>query len=125
MRKLHGQGGACLELNQIFDVQRSFDRQAGWNQYERCDTPEEIVAFMEHLTLKMIDELGEISRARKRFRRDGKALDIATLKKEMVDIFIFVMQGSMALKMDLEEEYLQRMRHNEQRFLRKAETARR
>jgi hypothetical protein len=125
MRKLHGQGGTCLELNQVFSVQRSFDRQAGWNQYERCDTPEEIVAFMEHLTLKMIDELGEISRIRKRVLRDGQALDIATLKKEMVDIFIFVMQGSMALKMGLEKEYTQRMRHNEQRFPKKAETVRR
>lgn len=114
-----------MELKQIFSVQRSFDRQAGWNQYERCDTSTEIVAFMEHLTLKMIDELGEISRARKKFLRDGQTLDIATLKKEMVDIFIFVMQGSMALKMDLEEEYMQRMKHNKQRFLKKAKTARR
>jgi len=111
-----------LGLNQILDVQRSFDRKAGWNQYERCGTQEEIVAFMEHLTLKMIDELGEISRVRKRFRRDGQTLDIATLKKEMVDLFIFVLQGTMALKMDLGDEYLQRMRHNEQRFLKKAET---
>ena len=114
-----------MKLNQIFGVQRSFDRQAGWNQYERCDTSTEIVAFMEHLTLKMIDELGEISRARKKFLRDGQTLDIATLKKEMVDIFIFVMQGSMALKMDLEEEYMQRMKNNKQRFLREAKTARR
>ena len=111
-----------MGLNQILDVQRSFDRKAGWNQYERCGTQEEIVAFMEHLTLKMIDELGEISRVRKRFRRDGQTLDIATLKKEMVDLFIFVLQGTMALKMDLGDEYLQRMRHNEQRFLKKAET---
>jgi hypothetical protein len=43
----------------------------------------------------------------------------------MVDIFIFVMQGSMALKMDLEEEYRQRMRQNEKRFLRKSQAMRR
>jgi len=108
-----------LGLNQLLEAQRSFDRQAGWNQYEQCDTSEKVVAFMEHLTLKMIDELGEISRARKKFRRDGQNLDVATLKKEMVDIFIFVMQGSMALNMDLEEEYKQRMRQNEKRFLKK------
>ena len=114
-----------MELVQLLEVQRSFDRQVGWNQYERCDTSESIVAFMEHLTLKMIDELGEISRARKKFRRDGQALDVATLKKEMVDIFIFVMQGSIALKMDLEEEYRQRMRQNETRFLNKSRAIRR
>jgi len=106
-----------LELGQIFENQRRFDRQTGWNRYEECDTPEDIVAFMEHLTLVIVDELGEISRARKRFLRDGQPLDTATLKKEMVDLFIFVMQGSMALKMDLEEEYMKRMKQNEQRFL--------
>jgi NTP pyrophosphatase (non-canonical NTP hydrolase) len=114
-----------LELNQLLEAQRSFDRQAGWNQYERCDSSEKTVAFMEHLTLKMVDELGEISRARKKFRRDGQPLDIATLKKEMVDLFIFVMQGSMALKMNLEEEYRQRMKQNEKRFLTEPQAKRR
>lgn len=106
-----------MELNQIFEVQRNFDRKVGWNQYEKCETPEEIVAFFEHFTLVMVDELGEISRTRKKFLRDKQNLDVATLKKELVDIFIFVMQGSMALIMNLEDEYMQRMKHNEKRFL--------
>ena len=108
-----------MELSDIFEAQKNFDRQVGWNRYERCDTPEETVAFMEHLTLAVVDELGEISRVRKKFLRDGLNLDTATLRKEFVDLFIFVMQGSMALKMNLEEEYNQRMRHNEKRFIRK------
>jgi hypothetical protein len=57
----------------------------------------------------LIDELGEISRVRKRYLRDKEVLDIATLKKEMVDIFIFVMQGSMCLDMNLEKEYIKRI----------------
>ncbi len=111
-----------MELSRIFEIQRNFDRQTGWNQYEQCDSPEKTVAFMEHLTLVLVDELGEVSRARKRYLRDKQPLDVATLKKEMIDMFIFVMQGSMALKMNLEEEYMQRMRQNEQRFLEKTET---
>lgn len=108
-----------MELSEVFEVQRNFDRKAGWNRYERCDTPEETVAFMEHLALAMVDELGEISRVRKKFLRDGLPLDTATLRKEFVDLFIFVMQGSMALKMNLEKEYNQRMRHNELRVIRR------
>ena len=108
-----------MELSRVFDVQKNFDRRVGWNRYERCDTSEETVAFMEHLTLAIVDELGEISRVRKKFLRDGQNLDTATLKKEFVDLFIFVMQGSMALKMNLEEEYMQRMKHNEERFIKK------
>lgn len=108
-----------LELHELLSIQKKFDRQAAWNQYEQCKTPKEIVAFMEHLTLVMVDELGEISRVRKRFLRDRQPLDTATLKKEFVDLLIYVMQGSMALKMNLEKEYLKRMRHNEQKFLTK------
>ena len=78
---------------------------------------------MEHLTLAIVDELGEISRVRKKFLRDRLSLDTATLRKEFVDLFIFVMQGSMALKMNLEEEYNQRMRRNEKRFIRKEKEA--
>ncbi|MDH5448479.1 MAG: dUTP diphosphatase [Candidatus Bathyarchaeota archaeon] len=108
-----------MELKQIFEIQKSFDRQVDWNSFEKCETPEEIVAFMEHFTLVMVDELGEISRVRKKFLRDKQPLDVATLKKELVDIFVFVMQGSMALKMNLEDEYAQIMRRNEERFLKR------
>jgi len=57
-----GRGGACLELNQIFQIQKDFDRRMGWNSYEKCETQRETVVFFEHLTLVMVDELGEISR---------------------------------------------------------------
>lgn len=111
-----------MELNQFFEIQKDVDRKMGWNKYERCRTPEEIMNFMEHFILVVVDELGEISRVRKKFQRDKQNLDVSTLKKEMVDIFIFVMQGSMALGMNLEEEYLKRMKHNEKRFLKALET---
>jgi NTP pyrophosphatase (non-canonical NTP hydrolase) len=110
-----------LKLSQLFEFQRSFDRKMGWNRYENCETPDDTVDFFEHFTLVMVDELGEISRVRKKFLRDKQPLDIPTLKKELVDIFIFVMQGSMALNMNLEEEYMQRMRQNKERFLKKRE----
>ncbi len=111
-----------MELNQFFEIQKDVDRKMGWNKYERCRTHEEIMNFMEHFILVVVDELGEISRVRKKFQRDKQNLDVSTLKKEMVDIFIFVMQGSMALGMNLEEEYLKRMKHNEKRFLKALET---
>lgn len=106
-----------MDFNRILETQREFDRKMGWNKYENCETPEEILDFMEHLILVTIDELGEISRVRKRFLRDKQSLDVSTLRKEMVDIFIFAMQGSMCLKMNLEKEYIGRMTHNKERFL--------
>ena len=106
-----------MELSQLFKVQMAFDRRLGWNRYEDCDTPEKVLGFMEHLVIVMVDELGEIARIRKRALRDKQTLEMDSLKKELVDIFIFLMQGCMALKMDLEREYLRRMESNKQRFL--------
>lgn len=91
-----------MELSQLFKVQRDFDRRLGWNRYEDCDTPEKVLGFMEHLVVVMVDELGEIARVRKKVLRDKQSFDMGVLKKELVDIFIFLMQGCMALKMDLE-----------------------
>jgi NTP pyrophosphatase (non-canonical NTP hydrolase) len=109
--------GTVLELNELVRIQRDFDRKLGWNKYEECRTEQEILGFMEHLILVIVDELGEISRVRKKFLRDKEGLDTSTLKKEMVDILIYAMQGSMALRMGLEKEYLDRMARNKERFL--------
>jgi len=38
-------------------------------------------------------------------------------------VFIFVMQDYMALNMNLNDEYLQRMGHNEERFLKEGNEA--
>jgi hypothetical protein len=59
-----------MELEQFFEVQRQFDRRLGWNTYENCNTSEEIMLFMEHFVLVMVEELGEISRIRKQYYRD-------------------------------------------------------
>ena len=71
---------ALLELKQIFEIQKNFDRQMGWNTYENCKTPEEIVDFLEHFVIVMVEELGEFSRERKQFLRDKQGLDIAAIK---------------------------------------------
>jgi len=105
-----------LELKEIFEVQRNFDRKRGWNLYESCKTPEEILGFMQHFVLVMVEELGEVSRVRKEFGRDKKSLNIKALKHEMVDLFVYLIQACMALDMNLEEEYLRKMTESEERF---------
>jgi NTP pyrophosphatase (non-canonical NTP hydrolase) len=105
-----------LELKQILEVQREFDRKLGWNTYEKCRTPEDILKFMEHFVLVTVEELGEISRIRKQYYRDGKSLAVEELKHELMDIFVYFMQACMALNVDLEEEYLKKLKYNEDRF---------
>jgi NTP pyrophosphatase (non-canonical NTP hydrolase) len=108
-----------LDLKQLFEIQRSFDRKVGWNAYEKCRTPEDILDFMEHFVCVMVEESGEIARARKEFLRDKQKFDASALKHELVDLFVYLMQGSMALNMDLEKEYKKKMRMFKTRFLNK------
>lgn len=105
-----------LELKEIFQIQRNFDRQRGWNNYENCGTPEEIADFVEHFVVVMVEELGELSRARKQFLRDKQVLDINALRHELVDIFVYFIQACMAVNMDLEKEFLRKKELDEGRF---------
>lgn len=109
-----------MNLKEISEIQRSFDRKRGWNRYEECETPSQILDFMQYFVLVMVEELGEVSRVWKQFLRDKRSLDVKTLKDEVVDLFVYLIQASMALNMNLEEEYLRKMRESEGRFPEKA-----
>jgi NTP pyrophosphatase (non-canonical NTP hydrolase) len=106
-----------MELKQIFELQKEFDRKLGWNTYEKCSTPEEELKFMEHFVLVMVEELGEISRVRKQYYRDKQDFVVKQLRYELVDVFVYFMQACMALNMDLEKDYLDKLGYNEKRFL--------
>lgn len=105
-----------MDLKEIIEFQRGFDRKRGWNQYEKCETPEEILDFMQHFVLVMVEELGEVARVRKQVLRDRKSLSMKGLKDEIVDLFVYLLQASIALHMNLEKEYLRKMKESEQRF---------
>ena len=72
---------------------------------------------MEHFVLVMVEELGEISRIRKQHCRDKQGFAIEELKHELIDVFVYFMQACMALDMDLERDYLEKMKYNEERFI--------
>ncbi len=105
-----------MDLNEILELQRDFDRKRGWNRYEKCGTPEELLDFMQHFVLVMVEELGEVARVRKQVLRDKQDLSVQALKDEIVDLFVYLLQACIALDMNLEEEYLRKMRESEQRF---------
>jgi len=109
-----------LELKQIFEIQRDFDRKLGWDAYEKCRTSEDALKFMEHFVLVMVEEPGEISRIRKQYYRDKQSFTVEELKHELIDIFVYFTQACMALNMDLEKDYLEKMKYNEKRFIHKS-----
>ena len=70
--------------------------------------------------LVMVEELGEISRVRKQYYRDKQSFTIEELRHELMDIFVYLMQACMALNVDLEKEYIKKMKYNEKRFIHKS-----
>ena len=106
-----------LELKQLFEIQSKFDRKLGWNAYEKCKAAEEKLKFMEHFVLVMVEELGEISRIRKQYFRDKQSFTTEDIKHELADIFVYLIQACMAANMDLEKDYLKKVKYNEQRFI--------
>jgi len=113
------EGDFPLELKQIMELQRGFDRKSGWNAYENRSAPEEALDFMEHFVLVTVEELGEIARVRKQYYRDKQNLVVERLTHELMDIFVYFMQACMALNIDVEKEYSKKLEHNEERFLHK------
>ena len=107
-----------MELKQLFELQREFDGKMGWDRYEKCKTPEEILAFMKHYIIVTVEELGEICRIRKEVERDKQDFDVKALKHELVDLFVYLMQACMAVDMDLEKEYLEKLKSSKERFVR-------
>jgi len=104
-------------LKHIFSYQREFDRKLGWNVYENLSTTKDIVDYMQLTVLKFTEEVGEIAQEIRRILRDKEPYNPKAFKHELADIFVYLIQASMALKMDLAQEYYEKMKMNEQRFL--------
>ena len=105
-------------LKHIFDCQREFDRKLGWNVYENLSTEQDIVDYMQLTVLKFTEEVGEIAQKVRRILRDKKPYNPEAFKHELADIFVYLIQASIALKMNLAQEYYEKLKMNEQRFLR-------
>jgi len=105
-------------LDRIFEYQRRFDRKLGWNVYEDITNEKEIVDYMQLTVLKFSEEVGEMAQETRRILRDKKPFEPEAFKTELVDIFVYLIQAAMALKMDLVEEYYEKMKMNEKRFIR-------
>jgi NTP pyrophosphatase (non-canonical NTP hydrolase) len=61
--------------------------------------------------------VGEIAQEIRRVTRDKQPYDPDSFKHELIEIFVYLIQASTALKMDLEKEYYRKMKLNEARFL--------
>ena len=116
-------------MKELLEFQKDFDKRHGW--YWGDSTDEKRLRDLQYATIAITGEIGEfanvLKKALREFNRngkvpkevevDGKSVDINTkLAEELADVFVYTLKISVALGIDLEKEYFEKMRKNETRF---------
>jgi NTP pyrophosphatase (non-canonical NTP hydrolase) len=113
-------------IKEILEYQKNFDIKHGW--YWGETTEEKKLGHLQYAVMAMTGELGEFANALKKAIRefnakktipkevetDGKIIDLESkLREEITDVFIYTVKVALALGMDLEKEYFDKMKKNE------------
>lgn len=106
-----------MTLKDIKQFQEIFDKKFKGN----IEFYEEIidnVVPLEHLIVCMLGEFGEFSNLVKKVKRGDFSLDEIReqMNEEFIDIFIYLVKIANQLNIDIEKEYLTKMKKNEKKF---------
>ena len=120
--KFEQQQNLSMEVKDLVKSQVEFDRRHGWDWSDASE--EEKVEHLQYLAVALCGEIGEfanlVKKIARRFRSKGELPSQAEwkeLKEELVDVFTYILKGAGELfKIDLEKEYLEKMKTNEERF---------
>ena len=110
-----------MDLKEITENQRKFDLEHGW--IWDVDDEKQLLERLKYVAIAINGEAGEFANILKKSMREdfpeGKlpsAEKMKEMKRELVDIFIYTIIASTAMKMDLEKEYLEKMETLRERF---------
>lgn len=109
------------EIKDIVKFQKEFDEKHGW--IWDSENPDKRMNMLKYGALALSGEVGEFANLVKKVWRqldhDGMKPDEEILKKmkeELVDVFIYIITLSENLNMNLEKDYFEKMKFNEERF---------
>ncbi|MGO9244361.1 MAG: MazG nucleotide pyrophosphohydrolase domain-containing protein [Verrucomicrobiia bacterium] len=104
-----------MDLKKIMQIQREFDQRHPGFYVEITD---DNIGELENLLVCLYGEAGEVSNLVKKIRRGDFALSSvkADLSEEIADVFIYLIKMCNQLHIDLEAEYVRKLRINEPRF---------
>ncbi|WP_102264781.1 MazG nucleotide pyrophosphohydrolase domain-containing protein [Mesobacillus jeotgali] len=107
-----------LTLQEIINRQKDFDKKHEGNNpfYEPITNMN--IEVLEHLIVCIVGEIGEFSNIVKKVKRGDFDLDMrrADLEEELTDVFIYLIKIAGQLNIDLEQQYLKKLRKNEIKF---------
>lgn len=105
-------------LEEFINYQKAFDEKhfGKFNWGQKID--DENIDVLEFLLISILGELGEASNIVKKILRGDTTLEEMRphLNEEITDIFIYLLKFIYQLDIDIEQEYLAKMKKNEERF---------
>jgi len=109
-------------MKAIFEFQKTFDAKRGWD-WSHAKNKKEQMQFLQHGTIALAGEVGEfaneLKKAIRHFESTGELPSkevYDNLKDEIVDVFIYVVKLSIALGLDLNTGYYNKMKFNDKKF---------
>ena len=109
-----------MHISEIMKMHENFENRHGWNARIGDKFSKAFMDMIFREVVLMAGELGEFANKAKKMRREGEwtESDIAELREELTDIFMYLLKTAATLDMDIEKEYLEKLKRNEERFKR-------
>lgn len=112
-----------MELQELFDLQRDFDRRHGWGV---DSVPiEHRMEVLEHQIIGLVGEVGELANLVKKARlRIGRKTTVSRafedispdVKEELTDVLIYLIRLFQLMDAEIEKCYQQKVYENATRF---------
>lgn len=105
-------------LNEIIELQKEFDSDHSSTYNWNTKIDENNIHILEHILLATVGEIGETANILKKVIRGDRSFEDAKreLSEEITDVFIYVIKLIYQMDIDIEYEYLKKMKENSKRF---------
>lgn len=107
-----------MTIKKIKNIQKEFDNKYQGNIDFNEDIDDSNIEPLEHLIVCMLGEFGEFSNIVKKIKRGDFSLSEKNdeLREEYIDMFIYMIKIANQLNINIEDEYLLKMKKNEKKF---------
>jgi len=109
------------DIEDIVKFQKEFDKNHEWlDEYDAHD--DKFFERLQYATIALAGEVGEFSNFLKKMMRERKlsgradGVHLASMKEELIDVFIYLIILSIILKVNIPETYYKKMEFNDKKY---------
>lgn len=111
--------GNQMNLDEILNMQKEFDEKHETNFNWNKPIDQKNLDMLGFILMGIVGEVGELANIIKKILRGDDLLESkrTDIEEEIADIFIYLMKFCNQMKIDLEGNYLLKLKKNKKRFL--------